>query len=94
MYGAGAAFFCLEPEPTQIGRSRNRFQDLGRPEPEPPKKWRLLSTGFPKLYAVKFVQCLYSTMLALFYKLIQYELLCGISCGEFITELLVSLHKL
>ena len=29
-------FFCLEPEPTQFGRSRLR--DLGLPEPEPPKK--------------------------------------------------------
>ena len=36
MYGAGAASFCLEPEPTQVGRSRLR--DLGHQEPEPPKK--------------------------------------------------------
>ena len=38
MYGAGAAFFCLEP--TQVGRSRSRLRDLGdlEPEPEPPKK--------------------------------------------------------
>ena len=36
MYGAGAASFCLEPEPTQVGRSR--LQDLGHQEPEPPKK--------------------------------------------------------
>ena len=34
----GAAIFCLEPEPTQFGRSRSRLQDLGLPEPEPPKK--------------------------------------------------------
>ena len=34
----GAAFFCLEPEPTQVGRSRSRLRDLGDPEPEPPKK--------------------------------------------------------
>ena len=37
MYGgAGAAwsaFFCLEPEPTQIGQSRSRLLDLGLPEP-------------------------------------------------------------
>ena len=46
MYGAGAAFFCLEPEPepTQVGRSRSwsRLRDLGdlelEPEQEPPKK--------------------------------------------------------
>ena len=40
MYGAGAAFFCLEPEPTQVGRSRSRLRDLGHQElePEPPKK--------------------------------------------------------
>ena len=41
MYGAGAAFFFLEPEPTQVGRSRSRsrLQDLGdlEPKPEPPK---------------------------------------------------------
>ena len=36
--GSGAAFFCLEPEPTQSGRSRSRLRDLGLPEPEPPKK--------------------------------------------------------
>ena len=36
----GAAFFCLEPEPTQVGRSRSRLRDLGHLEPElePPKK--------------------------------------------------------
>ena len=36
----GAAFFCLEPEPTQVGRSRSQLQDLGHLEPElePPKK--------------------------------------------------------
>ena len=38
VYGAGAAFFCLEPEPTQFGRSRSRLRDLGLPEPGPPKK--------------------------------------------------------
>ena len=38
VYGAGAAFFCLEPEPTQVDRSRSRLRDLGRLEPEPPKK--------------------------------------------------------
>ena len=40
MYGAGAASFCLEPEPepTQVGRSRSRLRDLGHQEPEPPKK--------------------------------------------------------
>ena len=38
MYGAGAAFFLLEPEPTQFGWSRSGLQDLGLPEPEPPKK--------------------------------------------------------
>ena len=40
VYGAGAAFFCLEPEPTQVGRSRSRLRDLGdlEPELEPPKK--------------------------------------------------------
>ena len=36
----GAASFCLEPEPTQVGRSRSQFRDLGHQEPElePPKK--------------------------------------------------------
>ena len=34
----GAAFFCLEPEPTQVGRSRSRLRDLGHLEPEPPNK--------------------------------------------------------
>ena len=34
----GAAYFCLEPEPTQVGRSRSRFRDLDHPEPEPPKR--------------------------------------------------------
>ena len=34
----GAAIFCLEPELTQVGRSRSRFRDLDHPEPEPPKK--------------------------------------------------------
>ena len=38
MYGAGAASFCLEPEPTQVDRSRSRLRDLGHQEPEPPKK--------------------------------------------------------
>ena len=42
MYGAGAAFFTLEPELTQVGRSRSqsRLLDLGHLEPElePPKK--------------------------------------------------------
>ena len=33
----GAAYFCLEPEPTQIGRSRGQLRDLGHAEPEPPK---------------------------------------------------------
>ena len=27
-YGAGAAFFCLEPELTQFGQSRSWLQDL------------------------------------------------------------------
>ena len=36
MYEAGVAFNCLEPQPTQLGRSRLR--DLGHPEPEPPNK--------------------------------------------------------
>ena len=36
--GAGAAFFCLEPEPTQFGRSRSQLWDLGHPETEPHKK--------------------------------------------------------
>ena len=36
----GAASFCLEPEPIQVGRSRSRLRDLGdlELEPEPPKK--------------------------------------------------------
>ena len=38
----GAALFFLEPDPTQVGRSRSRLQDLGdlepETEPEPPKK--------------------------------------------------------
>ena len=40
VYGAGAAFFNLEPEPTQVGWSRSwsRLQGLGHLEPEPPKK--------------------------------------------------------
>ena len=38
MYGAGAASFCLELEPTQVGRRRSRLLDLGHQEPEPPKK--------------------------------------------------------
>lgn len=38
VYGAGAAFFCLEPEPTQVDRSRSRLRDLGHLEPEPLKK--------------------------------------------------------
>ena len=35
-----AASFCLELEPTQVGRSRSQLRDLGHqePEPEPPKK--------------------------------------------------------
>ena len=32
----GAAFFCLEPEPTKLGRSRSRLRELSLPEP--PKK--------------------------------------------------------
>ena len=40
----GASFFCLEP--TQFGRSRSQLRDLGLPEPEPPKKWRLRNTGY------------------------------------------------
>ena len=36
----GAAFFCLEPEPTQFGRSRSRLRGLVLPEPEPSKKVR------------------------------------------------------
>ena len=31
----GAAFFTLEPEPTQVGRSRSRLRDLGHLEPAP-----------------------------------------------------------
>ena len=27
--GTEAAFFCLEPEPTQFDRSRSRLRDLG-----------------------------------------------------------------
>ena len=38
MYGAAAAFFCLEPEPTQFSQGRSRPQGLRLPEPEPPKK--------------------------------------------------------
>ena len=40
MYGAKAASFCLEPEPTHVGwsQSRSQLQDLGHQEPEPPKK--------------------------------------------------------
>ena len=34
----GAASFCLEPEPTQVGRSRSRLWDLGH-------QWRLSNTG-------------------------------------------------
>ena len=34
----GAASFCLEPEPTQVGRSQSRLRDLGHQEPEPPEK--------------------------------------------------------
>ena len=29
MYGAGATFFGLEPEPTQFGRSRSRLRPTG-----------------------------------------------------------------
>ena len=39
--GAGADWsrlFCLDPEPTQVGRSRNRLRDIGLTEPRPPKK--------------------------------------------------------
>ena len=47
MYGAGAASFCLEPEPTQVGRSRSRLRDLGHPEPPKkvaaPQHWSKLS---------------------------------------------------
>ena len=36
MYGVGAAhaaaLFCLEPEPTQYGRSQSWLRDLGLPE--------------------------------------------------------------
>ena len=41
----GATLFCLEPEPTQVGRSRRWLRDLGHLEPVPPKKWRLRNTG-------------------------------------------------
>ena len=34
----GAAFFGLEPEPTQVGQTRSRLWDLGDLEPELPKK--------------------------------------------------------
>ena len=45
----GAAFFCLEPEPTQVGRSRSQLRDLGHLEPDPylpkkvavPQHWRV-----------------------------------------------------
>ena len=49
----GAAFFCLEPELTQFGRSqiRSRLRDLGLPEP--PKKWRLCNTGSFHLLLMK-----------------------------------------
>ena len=30
VYGAGAAFFCLEPEPTQFCRSRSRLRPVPR----------------------------------------------------------------
>ena len=35
LYGTGAASFCLKPEPTQVGRSWSRVQDLGHQEAEP-----------------------------------------------------------
>ena len=46
VYGAGAAFVCLEP--TQFGQSwsQSQLRDLRLPELEPPKKWRLRNTGF------------------------------------------------
>ena len=34
----GAAFFYLEPEPTQVGRSQSWLWDIGHPELELPKK--------------------------------------------------------
>ena len=48
---SGAAFFCLEPEPTQCGRSRSRLRDLGLAEP--PKKWRLCNTDC-MVYRLKY----------------------------------------
>ena len=42
----GAASFCLEAEPTQVGRSRSRLWDLGHPEPPKkvaaPQHWELV----------------------------------------------------
>ena len=40
VYRAGAASNCLEPEPTQVGRSQSWLRDLAHQEPEPevPKK--------------------------------------------------------
>ena len=41
MYEAGAAWsrlFLPGAEPTQVGQSRSRLQDLGHQEPEPPKQ--------------------------------------------------------
>ena len=50
MYGVGAAFLCLEPEPTQFGRSRSRLWDLGLSEPPKkvavPQLWYLFLTLF------------------------------------------------
>ena len=51
VYGAGAgdAFFCLEPGPTQFERSRSRLRDLGLLEPaatlldRPPSRMNKLS---------------------------------------------------
>ena len=50
VHGAGAAFFCLEPEPepTQFGRSRLR--DLGLSGAgAAQKKWQLRNTDIYKL---------------------------------------------
>ena len=50
MYGVGAAFLCLEPEPTQFGRSCSRLWDLGLSEPPKkvavPQLWYLFLTLF------------------------------------------------
>ena len=50
----GAAFFCLEPEPTQFGRNRSRLRDLGLPEPEPPKKSGGSATLLKHQYLLNF----------------------------------------